>query len=462
MPLYRPRIAAELTVPVMGASADRRRQEKDESVIQLPLRPTRCRIVRNNHNVADCCTVTVDWTEAGVDPRLLGDATLEVHIANANDFGEWTPGNKSLCFAGITKQVKADRDSGSAGKVEIECDDYTTLFLHQKPFPSAGVPTYDQTLTEAWQRIVAHTDGAESLSDRIFFEGGAEGDVEGIEGTPLSASVAQRFAKLAQVPAKPGDDAWTVWQQCVSLLGLISFIHLDKCVVTTARNFYTANDPPLFRWGQNILSWSETRNSERCGKGVGVTSFDPLTLTTLEAFYPPIGDPKVKQKHAKAKKAHSAGQNRANEERDYYALPGITEQAALDKAAERIYEETRRQELEGRIVTKEMSVKTLDGELFNLLSLRAGDAIYVDVTPDNLQLLRRMDSDSARIAQLRSQGYEESVAELIVKNLSNLGRLSSTFHIKCLTIELEFGPEEVNFSVEIEYMNQIQIDGSAT
>lgn len=104
MPIYRPRIAAELTVPIIGSTENRARMEKDDDVVRLPLRPIRCRIERNDHQTADSCELTVDWTDAGVDPRLLDDGTLEVYIDNADDFGNWTPRRENLRFVGITLQ----------------------------------------------------------------------------------------------------------------------------------------------------------------------------------------------------------------------------------------------------------------------------------------------------------------------------------------------------------------------
>jgi hypothetical protein len=455
MPIYYPRIAAELTVPIIGSTQDRARMETEEDVVRIPLRPIRCRLERNDHLTADACSITVDWTEAGVDPRLLDDATIEVFIANADEAGHWTPSFENLRFVGITKKITAQRSSGEPGEVTLDCVDYTTLFLHAKPFGSDGIPSYDQTLTEAWRRIVSQTPGADRLADRLVFEGGVDPNLI------LGKAVAARFQKLSAVPVRPNCDAWAVWLQCVGMLGLISFIDLDTCVVTTARNLYTVDDQPVFKWGTNLLSWSETRDCEAGRRGIGLTSYDPLTRTTIESFYPPIGDTRVKRKRAKAKKAQSDDQIRQSEERVYYSLPGITDQETLDRAAAEFYEEIRRQEVSGKITTAEMQATAEGGTLYDLLNLRAGDAISVDATPENLQLLQSLDNDNARITRLREQGYEPAIAELIVKNLANIGKLNAYFHVRSLTIDLEFAPEEVNFGVEVDYLNQIALDGSS-
>src|SRR5690606_25269097 len=154
---------------------------------------------------------------------------------------------------------------------------------------SSGVPDYSQRLDDAWKRIVSQTPGAQALADRLV--------LEGISDFPqLGKAVAARFRRLGKVPTRPDTDAWAGWQQCVGMLGLVSYVDRQNVIVTTATNLYTSENPPRLIWGRNILSIEEERDAALASKGVGITSFDPLTGTTLEALWPPVGDKRVKRK----------------------------------------------------------------------------------------------------------------------------------------------------------------------
>jgi len=453
MPIWRPRMAATLTVPILGTREQRIRQERSDELVTLPVRPRSARLLANDHNHADELTLKLDWTEAGVDPRLLDDAVVAFYLGNADDFGRWEPSEKNCRFIGLGRKVEAARSSGEAATVEIEAVDYTTLFLEARPFGSSGIPEFKQTLEEAWRRIVSQTPGAERLADRL--------ELRGLNGVPkLSEAVGERFKKLARVPANPETDAWAVWQQCCGMLGLVSFFELDRCIVTTSTALYTEKDPPVLMWGLNLLDWTESRDTTVAGKGIGVASYDPLSQRTLEAYYPPKRDPKATSKVIAATPQGAQVPPAHFERRDWYAFPGITDQAALDRVARRIYEERSRQELLGRATTKEWSVDRLSsGSPFELVDLRAGQCVQVAVDPRDRLLLASLGSEQEQRGYLVQRGYTAAVADLIIRNLGNLAGLSSIYFARNVTTELTLERDTGSFQVEVEYVNRIQIDG---
>ncbi len=214
-------------------------------------------------------------------------------------------------------------------------------------------------------------------------------------------------------------------------------------------------------WGSNIAEWGETRHSELSKKGVGITSYDTLSGTTLEAFYPAVGDKTIKHKRSTAKKVLSQEQIRQREERDWFAYSGVTQQDALDAIAHRVYEERSRQELEGHVRTADITTDTEQGSVFDLLSLATGDSVKVIVDPQHRQLLAALPSDLERVDYLTSQGYSTDAALAIVANMKEFARLESKFLVKSATFEVEATEEGGSVSVEFEYVNRIQIDGSA-
>lgn len=455
--VYRPVWAAQVTVPIAGNRQQRIEMERSTDVITFEAMPKHVSIERNDHNNADTCQLDLDWTVAGGDPRILSDATVEVHIANADESGFWVPSEATCRFAGIVKEVDAERTAEDAATVTLELLDYTELFLKAKPFGSAGIPKLSQRLSEAWQTIVSQTPGADIFADprRLVFQG-VDPDVV------IGQATAKRFRDIGKVQTKPETDGWAVWQQCVGMLGLISYIEKDRCIVTTATNYYTESDAPVFLWGRNIEEWHESRVGALARRGVGITSFDPLTLKTIEAYWPPIGDNRVHRKRARAKKVLSADKIRPTEERDYFAYPGVSEAAALLDIAKRVYEERSRQELEGSIRTPHMWVDTEQGGIFDLLDLKAGDTVRVEVEQEEKQTLAALPSDSERIRYLTDRGYAESAAQLIVANTPNFADLDARFLTKRVRIDAELSEEGGSFAIDVDYINRIQIDGSAT
>lgn len=452
--IFRPVVAVQLTVPIIGSAAQRKGLERSERVITFEARPKRVRIERNDHNHADTCSLTLDWTTAGVDSRLLDDCTVEVHMANADANGYWQPSEETVRFCGIAKEIDSERSEDEAGEVTLNCLDYTDLFLSAKPFGSSGVPKLSQTIQEAWQTVVSQTPGAEIFANRLVLQ-----DVD--PNTVLGKGVSERFQKLAYVQTKPETDAWTVWMTAIGMLGLISYIDKDQCVVTTATNYYTERDAPKMVWGHNILRWHENRASAQAKKGVWLTSFDPETRKTIEAAWPPIGDESVKRKRATAKKKLSTDQIRQREDRDYFSYFGVTSVDMLTEIAQRVYEERSRQELEGEIATPIMVVETERAKVFDLLDLRAGENVRVEIEPHQKQLLGAMATDAERLDYLAQRGYSEGAAQLIVANVRNLADLDARFLTKSVAIDFETDEEGGNFEIEISYVNRIQIDGSA-
>ncbi len=464
MPYYRPRMLAELTVPTQGNRSERRAADNDPKAVRVRVPIRRLALERNDHNHADECRLLLDWRDAGADPRLLKNAAAQVWLANADDSGNWTPSRENTRFMGILTKPARRAKEGEALSVELCFQDYTVLFLERKPFPTVGIPDYSQTLDDAWRRICDNvgwynpdTNKIDSsvtiLRDRIR--------LEGLDKFPkLGTAVAKRFASLGHVPVKPDTDAWAVWQQCVGMLGLISYIHLDECIVTTATNYYTKDDPPRLIWGRDIIGMDEGANPFR-QKGIGITSFDPLTGTALEALWPPVGDQRIKHKRIVAKKAHDEAATRKSEDREYFAVPSVTDPAALLNVAKRVYEERSRHEIEGTVEIAEMTTDTVSGSTFDLLALGAGDNVRIEFDQADKEILAALGSIEQRVAYLVETGLEEQIAEIIARGIEDFALLDCVFFTKKVATTIEVTPEGGSYAVQISYVNRIKVDGNA-
>jgi len=441
----------------MGSASDRATQATDDQLISYPVRVRRAFWESNDHQHADVLRLTAEWRDAGADPRLLASATVQFYLGTADERGQWSPGAETLRFIGTLVRTRRIAHEGEGFSVELEFQDYTSFFLRAK-LPPDGVPDYSQSLSDAWTRICDNTgylDPAGSskivstvsaLRDRLT----PVGQLAASALPSLGGAAAPRFARLgARVPVKPGADAWAVWQQCVGMCGLISFIKKDQCVVAVAQDYYSDHNPPRLVWGHNILEMSESRSADLAGKGIGVTSFDPLTNRTLESFYPPLGS-------AAQKRAVSSG-GAQSDHYEMFPYTGITDQATLDGLARRIWEERSRQELEGQLATAEMFADTVSGDSFDLLTLGPGDALRVEFEEKDKEALRSIPTVEGRIAYLTARGYADGVAELIAKDADAFAGAAPEFCVKRVTADFQTDGESGSFDLQLNYCSRIAI-----
>ncbi len=462
-------MAAFMTVPSLGSKRRIEREESSEGVgITIPLLIRKAVHEQNDHMHADTLRLSLDGRDiAGVDPRLLRSAVVVFHMGNADDFGHWEPTTENVQFIGAMSEVSRSASDGDPLIVEIECMDYTQFYLRRKPYPTDGIPSYSMDLREAWQLICDHVGYYDAEEGKIVSSVSALRDAlefsDDIQEIPrLGQAVAERFAKLSKVPVHPNSDAWSCWLQAVGMCGLISYIDGDRCVVTTATNLYTSRDTPRLIWGKNIRSFSERRKEAIANKGIGVSSFDPLSGTTYEAFWPPIGDPELKRKQVKATKKRPITEDRLRqaEDRTYFAIPGITSLAQLTLAARRVYEERSRQELEGSISTVEMFAETVSGEQFDLLRLRAGDDIRVEFEQRDREMISAMESQADRIEYLEKRGYSREVASLLAESGDDQTLRDPTFYVRRVVTTLDY--TSPSFEVQVDFVNKISVTGDAS
>lgn len=465
---YRPRHAAFLTVPNLGTPADRIAQQNTDDTTRLPVRVKSASLVVNDYNHADTLEIDGEWQDVGFDPRFLPQAVCEYYAGDANDRGDWVPTQSNLVFAGIMQRPRRSGGEEEGMNVKLQFYDYTTLFLETKNYPPSGLPFLDEDLLGAWQRVCDHTGIPQSdgtiastviaLRDRLVFGE----SVEDIGSLIIGSACLPRFRKLARLTVKPNADSWAVWQQCCAMLGLISYIYLDQCFVVSALDYYTEKDPPRLSWGTNVLHIDEERATKFSQKGVGVSSFDPLSYTTLEAVYPPVGDKRIatKKPAVAQKRTKKNTPPKITNDRDWFEYPAITDPDRLMQIAQRIYEERSRQELDGNVQTAEIVVKTVGGSDFNLLRLKAGDTLRVEFDQNVRDCLTGYGSPQAQLTALLATGISPDVAKFLVKNFQGFVNLSSNFFVKSVTVRIDSDNED--FDISVGYCNRIQIDGSTT
>ena len=436
--IYRPRAALTLTIPL------RKGGDLVPYTYTVPVQSFH--LTANDHNHADTLSCSVDWIDAGVDPRWIAGAICEFYLGNAQEDGTWDPNSEDLRFVG--RLVKPARScSGDKLTVSLEFHDYTSFFLLAKPLATAGVPLYTDDLAEAWARICNEVPGAEELATNIVFEG--------LDDIPkLGDAVLPRFRKAGKLQVTPQNDAWSVWQQACGAAGLISYFRLDQCIVTTALDLYTAASPPRFIWGTNLLSFSEQRNNDFALRAVGLVSYNPGSGQTIEVIHDPLKKTiKVGAKKAKGGKPPKVKQDLSQV--DFFQYPGVTDEEALRKIAERVYEERSRQAMEGSLSTVDMDAMDADEHEFDLLGLQSGDTIEVRfLDTADAEFVKRFDSIDDRADYLMGKGYTSDVAQIIAANVDSYTDFTPLFYVKSVEIEGDFTGDG-SFKISVNYINKI-------
>lgn len=455
MPLHKPDITVQLSVPRLDSRTD---------FVLISPEVLEAKWTRNNHLVADELMLTFSWKESGLDPRQIHNARCAMYMWDRAY--ESFNAEKHLRFTGICVKVNRKKTDGAV-TVEMTFHDYTSMFINMKPFPTRGMPEWNEDLTQIWEKICDNTgyyepgtdkiiSAVEALRDNLIFR--VSNDAFAVR--KLGETVNPRFHAISKPSPPKRCDAWAVWQYVVTSLGLLSFIDGDQCIVADASKHYDPKKAAKFIWGENILEFDEEADCAISQKGVLAQSFDPLTGQVMEAFYPPIGDERIKtKKQAINRAAKGKGAINANDtsgEYEPYEANHIHDQAALDRWAANIFEERSRQGLEGSFKTVEMRATDPAGNDYDILDYGSGDAIIVGVRQDCLDLFDvEIKSEDDRVRFLVfNYGYDEGVARLIAKNIDQEKFQHPVFHIS--SMEVELGPEK--FNIEIKYHNILALD----
>ena len=476
MGLFRPRASAILCVPNVGTASERVQQEKLDDVTKLHVLVHRVRLESNNHNEADVCEISFGYDDGGIDPRFLSSAEVYTHLGDGDAKGYFTPSADNLRFVGIAVDVRRSFDPAVGKIVTVRAHDYTTLFLNAKQYPPSGIPKLSMTLGDAWNLVCdstgyydldagevvstvqrLKTNGKNDASDRLFFTP----DAEKARDTQLGAAVSSRIAKLGVLQVKHGANAWDVWQTACGSLGLISFIRNDRCIVTTATDYFTADDPPVFICGSNISKLEEVRDAQAFSKkNICIQSLNPLTMKTIEAFWPPLSLVKKSKKVAASALAGPVSVRAQDYETFMCPMP-ITDQDALTAFAERVWLERGRLELSGHLETGEMFVDTLNDASFDLLKLQSGDRVRVEIDRDALTVIQRLSDIGQRTRALQARGYSSDMATFIAKNLDAITKMTPEFQVHSVETTLDTASAPGSYEMTVRYVNRIDVSGSA-
>ncbi len=474
---YRPRMACQLEVPIFEKNNRLSALAHGSNSVTIPVVVRSAKLTKNDANHADELSIECDSRDVGlVDPRWLKSCTCNFWLGDAGVSGQLVTSDDNHQFTGVCIKVSRVARGDGGFSFMLDFQDYTSFFIAQKPYVTAGIPGWGDTLETAWKKICDHTgfwdvekqkivSSVALLRDRLFFPVAPAGRPDNLsvqnanKDTVIGKqSVLEQIRKHGLPDFSNGKDAWSIWVYFVNALGLMTFIQGDQCIVTTTTEHFSSTQTPVMIWGDNIAELEENVEANSTHKGVWVVSYDGLNGRVLEAFAPPPHDPQIFIKRAKATtKTKVDPDDPATGSYEILEYHGIQDQQTLQNLANRVFEEYSRQGLQGSLKSMEMSTEGVDGRMVDLLKLSAGDLVRVVIDAQSKEMLSSTQSDDAKLSYLvKERGYSTQVANLIIQNSASLQILKSDFHVKTLTVNLS----DTEFSIDLAFQNMIDVSGA--
>lgn len=441
-------------------------------VYDLPILARRVNVNINDYTQADTFDIEIDYREFPFDPRCIRAVGVTIAMENVKEVFQGDNSLRAIAprsgdDGNIIFQGFADEESisfdDSKRTVKLEGRDFTALLIDRK-YPN-GTVNLEQTVDVVIGNILAELEETREikLDNRI------------VGALPILSSFwADKDALSGKKNVKKDESYWDVIQDIVTRAGLIAYIELDKLVLSKPRVLYDRAKAISFVYGANLSSLEFKRKIGRKKNfNLIVRSLSIETKEVIEAKIP---------KEATDEWSKATGINNAEvnlkvlkpdgtpvEEKDEkpapylsFRLPNIKSKDHLIKIGQEIYEEIGRQQIEGSFETKEMEIcyaedpdKPQNHTKFNVLKLRNGTAVSIEIDQGDLEGFSRHKSPAAREQHLILKGYEPAVAKALAETY---GKFTTPLYIKAVTFSLD---ESQGFDCKVEFINFIETSKSS-
>lgn len=475
----------------------------------------RLRVNLNNYKEADTFSCEIDYKNFPFDPRIIRSCGVSIYLENKKEIFD-VAGNKALDlikpgYDNIIFQGFADTDkmelNQSNRTVTLEGRDFTALLI-DRPYlgdPIVTTKPLDQTIQDLLNQLT------ETKTDPTQPGLGLKLDNQTGEILPTLAKLAGATEALAGVyNSKSNKSYWDIIQELIGNTGLICYVSLDRLIITKPRNLYDRKKSKVFVYGRNVKSLEYERKLGR-QKGFNVRvvalDFEGKDLLTAnipeeatDAWCKDIGIKKeaIKVPTAKAPAADTnANPNNPNtidltkktnshsrpqpqnaqgalekETAPYmvFRISNIQDKAHLVEIGQKIFEELGRQQIEGKLETREMNIYTPETkDLFQATKFRIGTPIEIRVDQGDLEGIPTLLKPAARnvgdndtpqqhdvrkktiAARLKQRGYKDQIADALAEALT---LFDTPFYTKDIEMTLD---QENGFSMNLGFINFIEL-----
>lgn len=440
----------------------------------------------NSYTEADTFEITLDYKAFPFDPRAIRSVDISIHMENTESlYNGGTPGlpggtanvieptEDNVVFKGFADQERMVFDD-STRSITLRGRDYTSLFIDSKIL-KPDLINLALPLTTILQMIIASTPGAIGIpgqNDGIKLENRLPAN----KVIPIPASIVEELSSLGtKHNPKSGQSYWDVIQELVSKMALIAYVEIDKLVLSDPRTLYNPEKAVQFIYGKNLKNFEMQRNmGKQKGFNVIVRSIIGKKVETVriprDAKNLPIAGKDVEvQKFAAggsplAIAAAQANTNPAKLQEKpepapfiSFVLNNVKSRSALIDYGEKVFEEISRQQLEGRLTTRDMLAPT-DRQIFNqwgsgkfdVLKIRNGTPIGVFIDHPDINAIQAEKTTAGRIKYLISRGYEIPIANALATSIS---KFKTPFYTRSVTFTID---HQSGFMCDIDFVNFIE------
>jgi hypothetical protein len=459
----------------------------DRRVVLTGILPDTCEIVRNGLVTADTASIEIAHADAPFDPRAIRSAAVEivVGVVPALDYGagmgggtrpdgsllstvgrigEGPPPAGVTRFVGVVDTWGASLSSAS-DSISISCRDLTALLLDEA-MPRGRTVDLSVPLDRGVSEFLGTFPALRGFTVRY----GVEGDTAIVPADALPAARRAGGGRARRVPRAAEMKVWDYLSDLAVSLGLVATVEDYEIRFLNPRTFYASRSVARrMVYGRNLEELTFDRKLAGVKvPTVEVRSFDPVLGRTRWARWPTRdGDPRsgvFPDSPPRAARATSAQPSGAGAEDKIQTFPisGFSDPTSLERAAESIWQQIGRQELEGSFSTDDVQSYESEAEA-DLLALRAGDAVELLIASQDAVDVREQLatagvlaglSVAARTRYLERLGYRPSVAEALAR-LQETASQFSTFRVDTATIS--FSKDE-GISIGVEFRNFLIVE----
>lgn len=421
----------------------------------------------NDYSTADTFELEIDYKNFPFDPRSIRSCGVTIAMQDSGKIFNQdnslnplkiTPDN--TVFMGFADEESISFDDVSR-TVTLEGRDFTSLLIDRKYL--LGTLNLEQPLDVVIQGLLDSLD--ETRPIKIDNRTG--------ESLPVLSSFWGDKTELSgKKNTKKDESYWDVINDIVSRAGLIAYIELDRLVITRPRVLYSNAQPKRFVYGKNLKTLEYKRKlGRRKNFNIVVRCLNLESKEVLEARIPMeatdewaretgISNLEVKVPELDQEGKPLPEENLKPAPYIAFKVANVANKDQLIKVGQEIYEEIGRQQIEGTFETSEMRTSWLkefgksDIVDFDILKLRNGTPVLIEMDQGDLQGLNKIDDVEARRRFLVARGYQPNAALALAETLSN-PRLNGPLYTKSVSFDLD---AENGFNCKVEFINFIQVD----
>lgn len=436
------------------------------------------RVNLNSYYEADTFSCEIDFKSFPFDPRSIRSAGVTVHVEDRkrlfktdNSLNLIQPTSESIIFQGFIDddEIKLSEDSRI---VTLEGRDFTSLLLDQD-YLGNEIP-----LTLPVDKVLRNLLDELEQTKLDPAKAGSGLRIENQTGDAVLPTLAELGLSMASFMGhkngRPRRSYWDMIQEIVSDAALIAYVSIDRLVISKPRAIYSRADSKIFIYGKNLKELNFKRKLGRQkGFNIRVLSLNVEKKEVIEAKIPLeakdewLTDVGIRKGEIKVKKPKIAKDQQSNETVDepapYYTfrVRNIASKDHLIEVGQKIFEEVGRQELGGKLVTKEMQTVSRNNNVFDATKFRVGTPIEVLIDQGDLEGLANLQKEpnpSIRRNKIKqfliANHYDPKVAEAFADSLT---KYDTPFYTKSVQFNLE---QSSGFTMDIDFINFIEIPRS--